>query len=193
MRSTNQNFTGKSQFIEMFKEEFKTCSKLKMNKAFELQMGKTPARADSSLWKSADQKWVSIADMSNYTKYTEDTKEYISDYAISKTGIKIVPANTVIMSFKLTIGRTAITSEDIYTNEAIMAFIQKSDLFEVDYLRWALHFTDWLSGVQNAVKGATLNKVIIGSMDIPVPSKTLQNKFLEFAEESDKSKFNRGE
>lgn len=74
-----------------------------------------------------------------------------------------------------------------------MAFIQKSDLFEVDYLRWALHFTDWLSGVQNAVKGATLNKVIIGSMDIPVPSKTLQNKFLEFAEESDKSKFNRGE
>lgn len=179
----------KSQFIEMFKDEFKTCLKLKMNKAFELQMGKTPARADSSLWKSADYKWISIADMSTYEKYTEDTKEYISDYAVSKTGIKIVPANTVIMSFKLTIGRTAITSEDIYTNEAIMAFIQKGDLFKVDYLRWALHFTDWISGVQNAVKGATLNKSIIGNMEIPVPSKALQNKFLEFAEQSDKSKF----
>lgn len=179
----------KSQFIEMFQNEFKTCLKLKMNKAFNLQMGKTPARADSSLWQSKDQKWVSIADMSTYEKYTEDTKEYISDYAIDKIGMKIVPANTVIMSFKLTIGRTAITSEDIYTNEAIMAFIQKSDLFEVDYLRWALHFTDWLSGVQNAVKGATLNKFIIGNMEIPIPSKALQNKFLGFAEQSDKSKF----
>jgi len=178
----------KSQFIEMFKDEFETCLKLKMNKAFDLQMGKTPSRADSSLWQSEDQKWVSIADMSTYEKYTEDTKEYISDYAIGKTGMKIVPANTVIMSFKLTIGRTAITSEDIYTNEAIMAFIQKSDLFEVDYLRWALHFTDWLSGVQNAVKGSTLNKSIIGNMEIPIPSKALQNKFLEFAEQSDKSK-----
>ena len=179
----------KSQFIEMFKDEFKTCLKLKMNKVFDLQMGKTPARADSSLWQSEDQKWVSIADMSTYEKYTEDTKEYISDYAIGKTGMKIVPANTVIMSFKLTIGRTAITSEDIYTNEAIMAFIQKSDLFEVNYLRWALHFTDWLSGVQNAVKGSTLNKSIIGNMEISIPSKALQNKFLEFAEQSDKSKF----
>ena len=173
----------------MFKDEFKTCLKLKMNKVFDLQMGKTPARADSSLWQSEDQKWVSIADMSTYEKYTEDTKEYISDYAIGKTGMKIVPANTVIMSFKLTIGRTAITSEDIYTNEAIMAFIQKSDLFEVNYLRWALHFTDWLSGVQNAVKGSTLNKSIIGNMEISIPSKALQNKFLEFAEQSDKSKF----
>ena len=50
----------------MFKDEFKTCLKLKMKKAFELQMGKTPARADPSLWKSADHKWISIADMSTY-------------------------------------------------------------------------------------------------------------------------------
>lgn len=62
--------------------------------------------------------------MSIYDKYTADTKEYIANYSIDKTGIKIVPANTVIMSFKLINGRTTITSEDIYKNEAIMVFIQ---------------------------------------------------------------------
>lgn len=62
--------------------------------------------------------------MSIYDKYTADTKEYISNHSIDKTGIKIVPANTVIMGFKLINGRTTITSEDIYKNEASMAFIQ---------------------------------------------------------------------
>lgn len=157
--------------------------------AFDLQMGKTPARADHSLWESEDHKWVSIADMSTYGKYTGETKEFLSDKAVKKTGIKIVPENTVIMSFKLTIGRTAITSEDIYTNEAIMAFIPKRDLYDLDYLRFALQYYDWMSGVQNAVKGATLNKAIMGETEFVVPPMAVQREFTSFVEQTDKSRF----
>ena len=178
----------KSQFIEMF-DGRSDIDKVLLKDAFDLQMGKTPARAESKLWQSKDHKWISIADMSTYGKYTGDTKEYLSDIAIKSTGIKIVPQNTVIMSFKLTIGRTAITSEDIYTNEAIMAFIPKMDLFDINYLRFALHYFNWESGVQNAVKGATLNKKIIGNTEFGVPSIEEQISFVEFAEQSDKSKF----
>lgn len=60
--------------------------------------------------------------MGKYKRFTKDTTEFITDIAIADTGIKFVPANTVIMSFKLTIGRTAITSENIFTNEAIIAY-----------------------------------------------------------------------
>lgn len=176
----------KSQFMEQFSDEQET---ILLKKAFELQMGKTPARAEKRLWQSSDHKWISIADMSTYNKYTADTKEYLSDLAVRETGIKIVPKNTVIMSFKLTIGRTAITSEDIYTNEAIMAFIPQKDIFDLEYLRHALSYYDWSGGLQNAVKGATLNKAIIGNVEFPVPSMERQRRFAEFVAQSDKSKF----
>lgn len=178
--------SDKSQFMEQFSDEQET---ILLKKAFELQMGKTPARAEKRLWQSSDHKWISIADMSTYNKYTADTKEYLSDLAVRETGIKIVPKNTVIMSFKLTIGRTAITSEDIYTNEAIMAFIPQKDIFDLEYLRHALSYYDWSGGLQNAVKGATLNKAIIGNVEFPVPSMERQRRFAEFVAQSDKSKY----
>lgn len=160
-----------------------------LKKLFDLQMGKTPARAEKRLWMSGDHRWISIADMSAYDKYTGDTKEYLSDLAVKETGIKIVPKDTVIMSFKLTVGRTAITSEDIYTNEAIMAFIPRTKHFDLDYLRYALHFYDWTEGLQNAVKGVTLNKAIIGDAEFSIPPMALQKDFAAFVEQSDKSKY----
>ena len=155
---------------------------------FSLQMGKTPERKELKYWNSNDYRWISIADLGAYGKYTGDTKEYISQEAVDKSGIKLVPENTVIMSFKLTIGRTAITSEDIYTNEAIMAFLPKKDVFNLDYLRYALGYKDWTAGMQIAVKGATLNKDIIGRATLSVPPIALQQKFASFVEQSDKSK-----
>ena len=156
---------------------------------FSLQMGKTPERKELKYWNSNDYRWISIADLGGYGKYTGDTKEYISQEAVDRSGIKIVPKDTVIMSFKLTIGRTAITSEDIFTNEAIMAFLPKKDVFNLDYLRYALGYKDWTAGMQIAVKGATLNKDIIGRATLPVPSLGLQQKFAAIVEQSDKSKF----
>ena len=140
-------------------------------------------------WDSSDYRWISIADLGSYGKYTGDTSEYISQTAVDQSGIKIVPKNTVIMSFKLTIGRTAITSEDIYTNEAIMAFLPKTNLFNLDYLMYALRYKDWTEGMQIAVKGATLNKDIIGKATICIPEMSLQIAFAEIVEQSDKSKF----
>lgn len=159
-----------------------------INELFLLQMGKTPERKELKYWNSNDYRWISVADLGQYGKYTGDTKEYISETAKKESGIKIVPKDTVIMSFKLTIGRTAITSEDIYTNEAIMAFIPKTTEFDLDYLRYALGYKDWTKGMQIAVKGATLNKDIIGRARIYIPPMQLQKRFAAFVEQSDKSK-----
>ena len=182
----------KSQFIEMFENEKINIKwdSVKLSELFELQMGKTPSRSNSYYWDSEDFRWISIADLSNYSKYTADTKEKISKLAVEKTGIKQIPKDTLIMSFKLTIGKTAITSEPIYTNEAIMAFIDKRSAdFSIEYLNTMLSYMNWDKVSKQAVKGATLNKATIGSVKITVPPIELQNQFAVFIEQIDKSKF----
>lgn len=87
--------------------------KYKLKEIFDLHMGKTPSRNNAEYWNSNEYKWISIADLSKTGKYIRDTKEHLSKQAIDESGIKLIPANTVIMSFKLSIGKTAITAEDI--------------------------------------------------------------------------------
>ena len=99
--------------------------KYKLKDIFDLQMGKTPSRNNSQYWNADDFKWISIADLTKTGKYISETKEYLSESAVKESGIKVIPANTVVMSFKLSIGKTAITAEDMYSNEAIMAFHDK--------------------------------------------------------------------
>ena len=98
--------------------------KVKLGDVFELQMGKTPSRNNSEYW-NGEHNWVSISDLGNSGKYINKTKECITDKGIIESGIKRVPKNTVLMSFKLSIGKVSIAAEEIYTNEAIMAFIDK--------------------------------------------------------------------
>lgn len=174
----------KSKFIELFGDLSTNTSakKVKISDVFELQMGKTPSRNNAKYWDSPKYRWISIADFNYFDDYTKDTKEYISEVAKNETGIKIVPKDTVIMTFKLTIGKTAITSENIYTNEAIMAFINKQK-YEVKpyFVKELLNYIDWSSVTKQAVKGCTLNKNTIGNVLIPVPSIDKQNEYIEYA------------
>lgn len=137
--------------------------KYKISDIFDLQMGKTPPRDEQSFWNSNDYKWVAISDLDD-CKYIENTSEYISSKAVQQTGIKIVPKNTVIMSFKLSIGKVAITKEDIYTNEAIMAFFNKGIInIELSYLYYLLKSYKWELLAQRAAKGKSLNKEILNN------------------------------
>jgi len=138
----------------------------KFSDAFHLQMGKTPSRDNPTYW-GGDNSWVSIADLKG--KYVSTTKEKITDKAIDESGIFMVPKGTVIMSFKLTIGRTAIASEDLYTNEAIMSFVPiTNDTILADYLYYYLQGYKW-SGANKAVMGHTLNKKTISGNIIAYP------------------------
>lgn len=143
---------------------------VKLSEAFDLQMGKTPARANGDYWNGGTNHWVSISDLSGCGKYVEGTKERITDRAVEESGIKAVPPNTVIMSFKLSLGKTAITRETVYTNEAVMAFIPngRHDIFP-DYFYYMFSGRDWSQATNRAVKGATLNKAAIGGLRVEIP------------------------
>ena len=143
----------------------------KLSEIFTLQMGKTPTRAKNEYWNNGDNDWVSISDLSTYDKYVGETKETISDLAVMESGIKPAPADTVIMSFKLSLGKTAITVKPTYTNEAIMAFIPNGN-YPV-HTSYFYHFFvgyDWSNGTNRAVMGSTLNKATLSEIEITVPS-----------------------
>ena len=143
----------------------------RLDELFDLQMGKTPSRNNSDYWNTNDHKWISISDLSKCGKYISETKEYLSDRAVEESGISIIPANTVVMSFKLSIGKTAITAEPMYSNEAIMSF---RDLHTVDlvpdYVYYLLQSRDWDIGTNKAVMGKTLNKATLSQTRVRIHS-----------------------
>ena len=193
-QADKSEFVGcKSQFIEMFGNQNtndKGWTESLVKDEFKLSMGKTPARNNPECWDNGTHKWVSISDMSSYTRYTGDTSEYITDYAIADSGIKAVPKGTIIMSFKLSIGRTAITSEDLYTNEAIMAFAGFDEKkFNIDFLHFLIANKNWLLGAKQAVKGQTLNKESIGNAKIIIPPIEAQEEFASIYNQADKSEY----
>ena len=154
---------------------------------FSINMGKTPPRGDSSSWdksKNTTNKWVSIADISlNEGKIIFDTKEYISDKAAEK--IKKVKAGSLLMSFKLTIGKMAFAGDDLFTNEAIIAIPQNED-YDLHFLYYYLLQYDWrtLTEGNEKVKGATLNKQSIGKIQLPIISMDEQRRIVSYLDSS---------
>ena len=132
-----------------------------MGELFPIVMGKTPPRNVSRYWdekKETNNLWVSIADLSKYEgKEIHETKEHISDEG--KQGIKQIPKGSLLVSFKLTLGKMAFAGEKLYTNEAIMS-LQRRDDVDLVFLYYYFSFLDWnkIASGNEKVKGKTLNK-----------------------------------
>ena len=140
---------------------------------FDIQIGGTPKRSVDEYWdkeRTTRNLWVSISDMSGLeNKYLCDTKEYISDLGVRKSNVKPVPEGTILVSFKLTLGRLVIAGKPLFTNEAIAALHPKTDELSRDFLFYALQKTDYYEEVDRAVKGATLNKEKLKRLKVSVP------------------------
>lgn len=139
---------------------------VKLGDVTSIAMGKTPSRSNYNYW-DGDNTWVSIADLKE--KYIYDSKEKITENAVKESKIKLVPENTVIMSFKLSIGKVAITKIPLYTNEAIAHFLPKEDIIP-EYLYYALQSIDYNKYVDKAVKGKTLNLKKLNNIEVPICS-----------------------
>ena len=145
---------------------------------FDISIGKTPPREriDCFTDNSNDIKWISISDMGTNGTYILDTAEKLTSAAVREFNVKLIPANTVIYSFKMTNGRTAITTEECATNEAIAHFRTPDislSLYSYSYLS-AFRFSDL--GSTSSITEA-VNSKIIKSMPFILPPKELLNDY----------------
>ena len=139
--------------------------------------GRTPPRNNSDYWSDSVIPWITISDMKQGQKVAM-TKEKISKDAFEKffSG-RFVPSGSLLMSFKLTIGRTCFTAIDAVHNEAIISIQPKEDK-EIDllYLSYFLPSVDFNQYQDRAIKGFTLNKAKIDRIKIPLPSLSEQKR-----------------
>ena len=156
----------------------------KLGELFEIQLGKTPARGNKKMWdqnKMSNNIWLSIKDLNQADSngYVSDSDEYISDDGAKL--VKLIPKDTLLLSFKLTLGRTAITKIPLRTNEAIAALLPKTDQCNIRYLKYYFEYFDFIKFASNdfKVKGLTLNKKKLADIPIPVPSLQEQEKIVE--------------
>ena len=138
--------------------------KVKLGEVCEIRIGKTPNRSQTLYW-GGDYPWLSISDMKGKILCT--TKEKITQEAVQKEKMQIVSKGTVVMSFKLSIGKVGILAENMYTNEAIANFVVKNNkmLFN-EYLYYALQGINFDSLTDRAVMGKTLNKAKLNNLSI---------------------------
>ena len=149
---------------------------------FNMSIGKTPPRAEKQWFTDGGNgtPWISISDMGNYGTYVFDTAEALTVEAISKHNVKVVPSDTVLVSFKLTVGRVSITTTDTCTNEAIAHFlISNSMLREYTYLYLKCFEYDSL-GNTSAISKAVNSKIIKG-MPFVMPDNATITQFHKIA------------
>jgi type I restriction enzyme S subunit len=147
-----------------------------------MSIGKTPPRGDTRYWANEKYSWVSISDMSDYgtIKYT---KEAISEYAKKLFG-EISPAGTLIMSFKLTVGRTSLLDISAYHNEAIISIYPfvDNDYSTRNYLFYILPIISNLGDSKDAIKGKTLNSRSLNNLILPLPPLNEQKRIVAMIE-----------
>ena len=149
-----------------------------------MQMGKTPPRGDSLHWLNGTDSWVSISDMKDYG-HIQTTKEKVSKYAVEHIFRNKSPEGTLLMSFKLTVGRTSILDIPAFHNEAIISIYPYVDINNSfrNYLFYLLPLLSNLGDSKDAIKGKTLNSTSLNDLLIPLPPLAEQRRIVAKIEE----------
>lgn len=138
---------------------------------FDIAIGKTPPRKEHQWFTTnpTDVAWASISDMGSCGTYISRSSEQLTQEAVDKFNIKMIPNNTVLLSFKLTIGRIAITHGEMTTNEAISHF--KTDKPYInEYLYCYLKDFNYQAMGSTSSIATAVNSKIIKAMPFIIPA-----------------------
>jgi type I restriction enzyme S subunit len=166
-------------FVVESKEEWEEQP---LKQVVDVAIGRTPPRKESK-WFSTnpnDVKWLSIKDMGGDSVFLFNTSEYLTEEAVETFSIPVIPVNTVVLSFKMTVGRVGITTEKMLSNEAIAHFkFNNSTPFTKEYLYLFLksYKYDMLGTTSSIV--TSINSAMIKDMMIPIPDKKTMDSFKE--------------
>ena len=155
----------------------------KLSDLVEYSSGKTPKTKQPDYWAENGEgvPWLSIGDMV-HRGVTNISAKSVSQKAINEVMKREpVSAGTILMSFKLTIGKITRPAMDTYHNEAIIS-IHSLGVSE-DYLFHVLPSLANLGNKVSAIKGKTLNKKSLGELLLPVPPLSEQERIVARVDE----------
>ena len=162
--------------LGMIPESWRVCS---AETIFKINIGKTPPRKEQQWFSNINNgnvKWISISDLGRNEIFIVDSKEYLTKEAISKFNIIVVPEDTILVSFKLTVGRVGISNCELTTNEAVARFyLPKSYFREYTYLSLKNYNYARLGSTSSIA--TAVNSKIIKNMKLLIPPVTIISEF----------------
>ncbi|MFA4844980.1 MAG: restriction endonuclease subunit S [Patescibacteria group bacterium] len=155
----------------------------KLGSEFDISIGRTPPRLEQQWFSDVPigKKWISIKDIGNSETYISNTSEYLTDEAIDRFNIPIIPDGTTILSFKMTVGKLAITTEEMLSNEAIAHLkIKSNSIFSSEYIYLYLKGLDFNSLGSTSSIVTAINSTMIKALEILIPADQVLLVFDQF-------------
>jgi len=155
----------------------KGCRVGKAEDFYNINIGKTPPRKEQ-VWfssNSSDYIWVSISDLGSCGRFVFTSSEFLTHEAVKRHNIILVPKDTILLSFKLTIGRVRIAGTELTTNEAIARFITSDENREYTYFLLKGYNYEKLGSTSSIA--TAVNSKIIKAMVVLMPDKEILKAF----------------
>ena len=155
-----------------------TVKLVRLGDVCEVVSGSTPKSNISEYW-DGEIKWITPAELNDDSYIIYDSVRHITDLGVQKTGLKPIPAGTVILSSRAPIGKTAIAGCEMYCNQGFKNLIC-SELIDNRYLYHYLSAkTDYLNSLGRGATFKEISKSIVENIEIPLPSLDEQRKLAD--------------
>jgi type I restriction enzyme S subunit len=114
-------------FKNQIKKNKDTIKIVKLEKLTNIDIGSTPSTINDDYWVNGNHIWLSISELKNNLIPITNSKKKLTEKAIQECNLTLVKSGTILMSFKLSIGKLGIAGCNLYTNEAILHINTNSD------------------------------------------------------------------
>jgi restriction endonuclease S subunit len=178
----------KNLYLRSLFNTVKSRSEMKnLGEIVNFNIGGTPSRKESKYYNGTNL-WVAISDMNN--NIINDTKEKITELGIKNSSVKLIKKGSILMSFKLSIGKMAIAGTEMYCNEAIMFFKHENNITNKYLYYWLLLNNKKIEKFANGGIGkGGLNKTTLANIIIPIPSLELQQHIINEIQKTESESF----
>lgn len=184
----------KSRFIEMFGDPIenpKGWEKKKLRDLLLIERGGSPRPIDNYITEDENGlNWIKIGDAKEGSYYIDRVKEKIKPEGLKKT--RVVEPGDLLLSNSMSFGKPYIMKIPGCIHDGWLVLRDLNNNFNKLFLCIALGLPSITQTFKRSARGAVvnnLNKDLVGALDFIVPPKELQNKFVEFVQQVDKSKF----
>ena len=138
--------------------------------------GSTPKTNVKEYW-DGENLWVTPAELDG-SKYICKTQRCITNLAVEKTNLTLLPIGTVLLSSRAPIGKVCITQKPMYCNQGFKNIVCKDNLFNEFVYYYLKNNIDYLQSLGTGATFKEISKKVVEKIEIPVPPLSEQQRIV---------------
>ena len=181
----------KSLFVEMFEYidlQKKQYNWIKLGEVSEIVTGTTPSTRVESYW-GGDHLWITPAEIDDDSFYIYNTERKLTNEGLRSKSLSKMPINTVLLSTRAPIGKTAIVGNPMSCNQGFKNFICNDNIDPIYLFSLLKYNKEYLNSIGSGTTFKEISKKTVSNIEIPVPNIILQEQFAKIVKQVDKLKF----